>query len=398
MVSTMTPVNDPNLVAQLEGNQPIPNMGQAVIDPNLISQLESSPSTSQNPQDVLHQAQNYAQSHISGLLPGGKNEMSPAMQNVLLGLVSGGTSLLGGSLASGALGALQAPPGQKLESGAENALLGLGLGSAFNTTGKLLKPFITNSISKSIQNYHDSLSNMASQGFQDVSNGVAQRGIQTVPIENDILDQIKDNKYFPNTPKFNSLINDARGGDYNSLRDLQSELWNKGTKGVKSQSIADQNQGEEMLDTRDKINDAISNHLVSTGNDDLNNTLNQSRYGYQKLRDIFYNKNLNPTIRDLVDPDVRLMPEKNALINALKENSKPMNELKNFLSNGFSTNNYINPVDIASNINAINARQNFGKMMKALTYGGGGLLGAGTLYHYFMPEQYKIGNIFEQNQ
>ena len=232
-----------------------------------------------------------------GQTPGMAENIASGIGSSIPSLMTGGESKLGQAASGGIIGALQAQPGEALKSGLTNALTTLGLGTTLPYISKLVRPVDSNEIAKEIQSAHDQLSDKASQGFQNVSQGVNDRGITQVPINPNLIEDISN--YFPKTKSSNALINNAKSGDYNSLRDLQSDLWTRATKASKSNLIADQNQAEEMFDKRDQINDYISNHLKNTGNDDLDNLLNQSRYDYANLKNTFYDKNLNSGIRKL---------------------------------------------------------------------------------------------------
>ena len=140
------------------------------------------------------------------------------------------------------------------------------------------------------------------------------------------IDDIRD--YFPNTKANNKLLENAETGDYDSLRKLQSDLYTRGKKNLQSDLQADRDRGEEMLDKRNDINQAISTHLKNTGNEDLGKILDSSIKDWRTLQDVYYNKNMNNAIKKLVNPDIRKIP--NNLPNILKEKSIPMQKFKDF--------------------------------------------------------------------
>jgi hypothetical protein len=222
-------------------------------------------------------------------------------------------------------------PGDKFIRGITSLIPQFAMGSEL---GKVIEPSsiaskivpTKNSIKNTILNTHDALENDATSAFNDVSKGVNDRSITQVPIESGFINGLK--KYFPDTKASNSLLNNASTGNYNALRDLQSDLYKRGKKNLGSDLTADNNLGEEMLDRRNDINQSISNHLIDTGNNDLNDKLNQARSDWRTLQNVYYNKNMNNAIVNMVNKDYRKIP--NNLIDVLKEDSKPMKELINF--------------------------------------------------------------------
>lgn len=318
-------------------------------------------------------------------------------------MLAGGSSLLGQGAAGFGMGAAAAPPGQRIESGAENALLTTGLGKVLpmigKTVGNLISPATDKSMAANVQGIHDLIDNQASQGFQDVGKGVTDRGITQVPMQlsvmNDLSNVIKS-KYFPKTEQSRNMINDALSGDYNSLRKMQTELWKKGTKAASSDSLLDQNKADEIFDLRDRINNNISHHLVRTGHEDLNSLLNQSRGAYKYLQDTFYNKNISPQIKKLVNPDIRATPKN--LGKLLQTDSIPMQNLRNAISR-VPENNWLgqNPFTHPSDIESYNLRKGVKPLMKSLGYTGFGLGEALTLYKLMQGHPSRDGVGYAQD-
>jgi len=183
-----------------------------------------------------------------------------------------------------------------------------------------------NALVKNILDTHDALENKAVQGFETVSNEINKRGITNIPVESNVLNNLKD--FFSRTKQNNALIDKAKSGDYNSLRKIQSDLYTKGNKSLGSPLASERDRGEEMLEHRDEINQAISNHLLNTGHTDLSNTLNQARNDYRILKDVYYNPKMNRSIINMVDKNTRKIPKN--LANVLQEESKPMQALRDF--------------------------------------------------------------------
>ncbi|MDD5211907.1 MAG: hypothetical protein PHV62_05790 [Sulfuricurvum sp.] len=304
-------------------------------------------------------------------------------------LMAGGPNLMTQAIAGFGTGAQQAPEGQKLKSGFENALsttlLGKVIPAMGNFVGKIFNPITDKDLATNVQGIHDAIDNQASQGFQDVGKGVAARGVSQVPLPlsvmSDLSSAIKAG-YLPNKKSTNDMINNALTGDYNALRKMQTELWNKGTKAASSTSVADNNMAEEIFDLRDRINGSVSNHLLRTGHEDLNDTLNASRAGYKYLQDTFYNKNITPQIKKLVNPDIRQVPKN--LGNILQQDSIPMENVRNAISRN-PDNNWLgnNAMSYPTDIQSYNFHKSIGPVMKGLGIGSFGLGEALGLYKLF---------------
>lgn len=217
--------------------------------------------------------------------------------------------------------------GEDLIRGVARNALNLGLGakalSAVNPAGlmKSKKAIINN-----VLDTHDALENKASEGFQTVSDEVNKRGITQVPIDSGMIDDIS--QFFPKTKQANALLSDAKSGDYNALRKIQSQLYTEGKKNLSSDIETDRMRGQERLEKRDEINQAISDHLKNTGNTDLDNTLNTARDDFRKLQQIYYNPNMSNAVIKMVDSDVRKIPTN--ILKVLQENSIPMQNLRDF--------------------------------------------------------------------
>lgn len=181
-------------------------------------------------------------------------------------------------------------------------------------------------ISKIILKKHDELDKAASRGFSKVLKKVNQRGISEVPIKSELIDSLYE--YFPKTKAAQKLLDNAKTGNYGALRKIQSDLYTRGKDAIKSPLIAEKDKGAEILEMRDNINQAISQHLQNTGNHDLDKLLNNSRQKYRKLQEIYYNPKMSNAIQDMVDTETRKIPSN--LPEVLRENSKPMSKLKDF--------------------------------------------------------------------
>ena len=187
------------------------------------------------------------------------------------------------------------------------------------------------SIKNDVLNTHDQLENRATDAFKEVSDKVNERGITQIPLNEGSSPKIDFNEmrgYFPNTKQYNSLLEKSSTGDYNALRKLQTNLYEKGKKNLGSDFEADRNRGSEMLEKRNEINQIISDHLVNTGNNDLANTLQGARNDWRTLQQTYYNPNMNNALIKMVDKQHRKIP--NNLVKILSEDSIPMQNLRDF--------------------------------------------------------------------
>jgi hypothetical protein len=177
------------------------------------------------------------------------------------------------------------------------------------------------SLVNSVQKSHDELSKTADQLYGYVKGAIKKRNI-SIPVKPSYIKEAAD--ILPKTRATKKLIEDATTGDYDAVHDLQSHLYKKGTKGLASSDISIENQGEEILDLRNRINDDMQGHLIRSGNVDIAHVLKQGKDIYKQLMDTYFNKNLPKSIGKLVHPELRLTPEKPEKL--FKQNSKPMNK------------------------------------------------------------------------
>lgn len=309
----------------------------------------------QQPQDFTQKAGNF----IGGGIPS---------------LAIGGDKLLSQGLIGGLQGAATAEPNQRISSGIENALSSMGLGVGAKLFDHILNYANPKEIYKNVQNAHDLLKEKASNAFNDVSSEVNNREINQIPINNNLFDDVFKRKYMSLTPQSKELVDKAKNGDYDSLRDLQSELWNKATKASGSKSIPNQNRAEEMFNLRDQINDSILNHLNNSGNIDLANKLTGAIKDYKTLQDTFFNKDLPKSIKNLVGPNQRI--SKNVM-DALQDQSNAGNNLREFLMKGSFSPEQNAITNIPKAEKTQESQANAMKWLKRSAIGG--LVGTGTI-------------------
>lgn len=162
-------------------------------------------------------------------------------------------------------------------------------------------------IGKVYQSGHDILKKSAEDIFQDVGKKVIDRNIKPIPVDQKIIDEIST--HFPKTDAAYKLLSDARKGDYQSLRDLQTELFERGTKATKNNLPSESNKGEEILDLRNKINKSIFDHLNKEGHPDLASSLRDAMSKYRNLQETYYARKLSPYLKNMVHEESREIPE-----------------------------------------------------------------------------------------
>jgi len=176
--------------------------------------------------------------------------------------------------------------------------------------GELLRGLTNESTPESlvnaVQRPHDILQNTANTLYDYVKDAIKNRGIST-PVNSDYLKQAQE--ILPKTRASKQLIKAAESGDYDAVHDLQSHLYRKGTSALSSDDIALQNQGDEILDLRSKINDELKSNLIKSGHLDVAHVLDQAKSTYKNLMDTYFDKNLPKGIQKMVHPGMRLVPE-----------------------------------------------------------------------------------------
>lgn len=356
-------VTDPNILRQL--NQ---DTFEEVTDPNILSQLNNKQNAAVkyspeqlakmiglnttpmgNVRDVLSGIATTGQS-LGNLFTGGRgthfdfqspnvNPIAEKFGEFLPATIMGGPNVLGQMFTQGLTGYANATPEQKnlfgllpkgkMGSAIENALL-VGIPGSLFKGGRMLYRGLSQStpeiLNQSIQAHHDSLLQSAQGDFQHVVNEVKNRNVPNIKISKDIIKQLRTPGYFPKTEATKKLIQDVEKGDYNALRDAQSDLFHEGNRRNRSPLSSERNQGKEMHDLRDKINNIISEHLIKTGNTDLNEILESGKNKYFNLKDLYNAKGVPPAIKKLVDKDYREIPPD--IYKTLSKTSKPINKLK----------------------------------------------------------------------
>lgn len=194
---------------------------------------------------------------------------------------------------------------------------------------------------KAIQAGHDTLKNKLSKGFESVGKEVKKRDIGSIPINPKIFKDIKE--IGPKTRQFKSFVDKAKDGDFDRLRKLQTELFNRGTKRKASPLGSEQDVGEEMLSLRDDINDLIHSHLAKSGSKDLAEKLKDNMTGWRGLQQDYY---AHPTISKLVGENRKIPSTQNVL----KEESSQMDRLRKLHPEIKKKQNFDKKFDLAKKI------------------------------------------------
>lgn len=172
---------------------------------------------------------------------------------------------------------------------------------------------------EAVQKPHDKLQSTADELYGQVRSAIKKRGIK-IPLKDEHLNQIAE--ILPKTRASRQLIDKAKTGDYEAVHELQSHLYKKGTKGLASDDIALENQGEEILDLRDKINDDLERHLLKEGHIDVAHVLKQGKKTVAQLKNTYFPQHLRKGIGKMVHKDLRLIPKNPEKL--FDQNSVPM--------------------------------------------------------------------------
>lgn len=222
-----------------------------------------------------------------------------------------------------------------------------------------------------VQASHDKLMNQASDIYNFIKSEVGPRGVSKIDLPEGLIDSASE--HLPDTDASKDLINRAKSGDYDALHELQSDLGQRGAKLKGADLYADRNIGEKMLDTREKINDAIRDRFKEYGQDDLANLLDEAKDKYRYIKDTYYS---HPTVAKLVGSETRKIPTDP--IKTFSEESKPMGKLL-----------AAHP-EIQEAVNTSNTAKNFMKGLKKTAYVAGGTLAVPGLY-----ESYDLLNLLK---
>jgi phage gp46-like protein len=168
-----------------------------------------------------------------------------------------------------------------------------------------------------VQGGHDKLMQHSSDIYNFVKDEVKPRGVGKIDVKPEILDEAY--QHLPKTRANQKLIESAKTGDYDALHQLQSDLGKQGRQASASDSFAERNLGQEIHDTRNKINESIIERFKDYGHEDLAKLLEEAKGKYKKMKELYYS---HPRIAQLVEKGLRKEPA-NAM-NMFSEVSDPM--------------------------------------------------------------------------
>jgi hypothetical protein len=217
------------------------------------------------------------------------------------------------------------------------------------------------SLIEAIQKPHDVLEQGAHELYGQVREAIKKRGVKT-PISEELIEQVKE--HFPkNARSYQELLEKAKQGDYEAIHKIQSSLYKKGTKALSSDDLAIENQGEDILDLREKINETVNDNLIKEGHLDIAHVLSQGKKLYSDLQKTYYDKLLPKAVGKLVHPETRLIPKN--LKEVFEQESVPM---KRFLKR--------HP-DVSKHAKGLKEKEAAMKALRKLAWGAAGA-GAGV--------------------
>lgn len=132
----------------------------------------------------------------------------------------------------------------------------------------------------------NSLKNNIGSTFDVVKKEVDQRGIGKIPIKKELISQAEN--LLDKTPESKDLIKRAKTGDYNALRDLQSDLREIGETALSNKLSTERKIGKEALSTRKQINNSVEGYLEESGHKDLSQLLKQAKQDYAGLQNTYF--------------------------------------------------------------------------------------------------------------
>ncbi len=171
-----------------------------------------------------------------------------------------------------------------------------------------------------IQKAHDALENEASHLYNMVKSEAKNRGINSIPVNPVEIEKFKD--YLPKTREYQSLVDRAKSGDYDSIHKLQSDIWKEAKERSMSKAYAERHSGKELFEKREDLNDLIHKHFEDTGHKDLSQELEKGRGLWKNLKETYYS---HPQIAKMVERESRKIP-KNPLA-LFSEDSEKMRKL-----------------------------------------------------------------------
>lgn len=165
-----------------------------------------------------------------------------------------------------------------------------GAGAAAKSIKSALRPVDVEKTYGGIQKAYEEANSRLGNLFEFVTKQAKDRGIENVgKIDETFIDDAKN--LLPASKTNKKLISNAGEGNYESIRKLYSKI------GQYRRNAKDFETAELYDDLRDRINDSLKNHFISTGNKDLSQWLDAAKSGYSQLKQTYES---TPMLRKLV--------------------------------------------------------------------------------------------------
>lgn len=165
-----------------------------------------------------------------------------------------------------------------------------GAGAAAKSIKSALRPVDVEKTYGGIQKAYEEANSKLGNLFEFVTKQAKDRGIENVgKIDETFIDDAKN--LLPASKTNKKLISNAGEGNYESIRKLYSKI------GQYRRNAKDFETAELYDDLRDRINDSLKNHFISTGNKDLSQWLDAAKSGYSQLKQTYES---TPMLRKLV--------------------------------------------------------------------------------------------------
>lgn len=175
-----------------------------------------------------------------------------------------------------------------------------------------------------VQKAHDFLESKAKDIYNFVKGEAQPRGVGNLELDKDLFNEIKELP-ISSSKEFKDLVSRAEKGDYEALRDLQSEIGSYGSE-IKGSSLASERYtGRSILNLRKRFNEDMYKKMEERGAGDLAKMLKEANEHYTNMHEIYHQV---PSIKKIVSKEKGRIIPKNP-ISALSEES---DRIKPFLS------------------------------------------------------------------
>lgn len=165
-----------------------------------------------------------------------------------------------------------------------------GLGAAAKGIKSAVRPVDVEKTYEGIQKAYEEANSKLGNLFEFVTKQAKERGIENVgKIDETFINDAKN--LLPASKTNKKLISNAGEGNYESIRKLYSKI------GQYRRNAKDFETAELYDDLRDRINDSLKSHFISTGNKDLSQWLDAAKSGYSQLKQTYES---TPMLRKLV--------------------------------------------------------------------------------------------------